>query len=275
MDLKFSSRLTAKSPFKTVEFEGWTILIGRSAADNDVLSLEIAEPNDFWLHCAGTPGSHVVVRNPFSLPELPENVELEVGRLAVLNSRAKGQTGVAVVIGKAGDLSKPEGGAVGEINISRHRLFKVAATPPPPKLPTPPAIVREAPQGASADYWYGKIKGHEIEQRYGLKRGILKHMIEKESKGNPLAKSPRGARGLFQIMPKSISGFDGNPLDPQQSAEFVAQLLSGLLERYDGSYAKSLAAYNWGMSNLKRHGLEKAPKETRNYLQFFRSLGIA
>lgn len=125
MDLKFSSRLTAKSPFKTVEFEGWIILIGRSAADNDTLSMEVAEPQDFWMHVATAPGSHVVVRNPSSVSQLPEPVKQEAGRLAVQNSRAKGQAGVPVVIGLAGDLEKPEAAAVGEIHISRHQTFTV------------------------------------------------------------------------------------------------------------------------------------------------------
>ena len=115
---------TAKSPFKTKEFEGFTILIGRSAADNDTLSLEIAQPNDFWLHTADFPGSHVVIRNPDSLQELPPEVLQEAARAAVENSRAKGQQGVPVVIGRAGDLSKPVGSAVGEIEISQFKTVR-------------------------------------------------------------------------------------------------------------------------------------------------------
>jgi soluble lytic murein transglycosylase-like protein len=37
-----------------------------------------------------------------------------------------------------------------------------------------------------------------------------------------------------------------------------------LLRRYDGSTERALAAYNWGMGNLERQGLNNAPAETRN-----------
>ena len=42
--------------------DGLTILVGKTAKDNDQLTLKIANPDDLWLHARGTPGSHVVVR---------------------------------------------------------------------------------------------------------------------------------------------------------------------------------------------------------------------
>ena len=126
--MEFHSRfLVAKAPYKTKEFEGFTILIGRSAADYDTLSMEVAQPNDWWLHTADCPGSHIVVRNPDNLPEMPPEVLQEATRAAVDNSKAKGQAGVKVVLGRAGDLSKPKGSAVGEIHISKHKIIKAAA----------------------------------------------------------------------------------------------------------------------------------------------------
>jgi predicted ribosome quality control (RQC) complex YloA/Tae2 family protein len=41
---------------------GWTVLAGKTEADNDELSLRIAGPNDWWFHVRGMPGSHVVLR---------------------------------------------------------------------------------------------------------------------------------------------------------------------------------------------------------------------
>lgn len=126
--MHFHSRfLLAKAPYKIQEFSGFTILIGRSAADNDILSMEVAQPNDWWLHTADCPGSHIVVRNPDNLSELPPEVLQEATRAAVENSKAKGQVGVKVVLGKAEDLSKPKGSAIGEIHISKHRIIKAAA----------------------------------------------------------------------------------------------------------------------------------------------------
>ena len=47
------------------------MLVGKSAEDNDLLSLRLGEPHDFWFHLAGDSGSHVVVRNPERLERLP------------------------------------------------------------------------------------------------------------------------------------------------------------------------------------------------------------
>lgn len=42
--------------------DGIPILVGKTAKDNDQLTLKVANPDDLWLHARGTPGSHVVVR---------------------------------------------------------------------------------------------------------------------------------------------------------------------------------------------------------------------
>jgi predicted ribosome quality control (RQC) complex YloA/Tae2 family protein len=42
--------------------DGLPILVGKTARDNDYLTLKVANPDDLWLHARGTPGSHVVVR---------------------------------------------------------------------------------------------------------------------------------------------------------------------------------------------------------------------
>ena len=47
------------------------VLVGKSAADNDILTFKVAAQKDFWMHVAGESGSHVVVRNPENLDTLP------------------------------------------------------------------------------------------------------------------------------------------------------------------------------------------------------------
>ncbi len=55
---------TAPPAIKKIVFNGWEILVGKSAAGNDHLTMKIARPDDLWLHAEGMPGSHVLVRNP-------------------------------------------------------------------------------------------------------------------------------------------------------------------------------------------------------------------
>ncbi|HSF08969.1 MAG TPA: NFACT family protein [Nitrospirales bacterium] len=45
-----------------ISADGLPILVGKTAKDNDHLTLKVANPDDLWLHARGTPGSHVVVR---------------------------------------------------------------------------------------------------------------------------------------------------------------------------------------------------------------------
>ncbi len=40
---------------------GWHVWAGRTARDNDKLSLKIARNDDWWFHLRGAPGSHVVL----------------------------------------------------------------------------------------------------------------------------------------------------------------------------------------------------------------------
>ena len=43
---------------------GWTVLVGRTDADNDYLSLTVARPDDWWFHVRGVPGGHVILQGP-------------------------------------------------------------------------------------------------------------------------------------------------------------------------------------------------------------------
>jgi predicted ribosome quality control (RQC) complex YloA/Tae2 family protein len=50
--------------YRTIERDGWEILVGKGARDNDVLSIEIAEPLDYWFHVEEYSGSHMIIRCP-------------------------------------------------------------------------------------------------------------------------------------------------------------------------------------------------------------------
>ncbi len=42
--------------------DGISILVGKTAKDNDHLTFKVGKPDDLWLHARGTPGSHVIVK---------------------------------------------------------------------------------------------------------------------------------------------------------------------------------------------------------------------
>lgn len=99
--------------------EGMIVLVGRTARDNDVLSVKLAAPRDFWFHVAGESGSHVVVRNPDNLDVLPRETKRFAAALAAGYSRARGGGKVAVHMARAADVSKPRGLAPGKVQLRR------------------------------------------------------------------------------------------------------------------------------------------------------------
>ena len=108
--------------------EGFEILVGKGDADNDELTFGVGEPRDFWLHVSGPAGSHVVVRNPEGLDELPRSVVARAAELAAFYSKARGARGkVEVHVCRVADVSKPRGFAAGQVRLKRWTVMKVYA----------------------------------------------------------------------------------------------------------------------------------------------------
>ena len=106
-----------------------------------------------------------------------------------------------------------------------------------------------------------------------------------ESGGDPMALSPKGARGLWQLMPETarrygliVDNTEDDRLDIEKSTHVAARYLSDLYSEF-GSWPLALAAYNTGEQNLQ-HAIDRSrstdfnvlsslrllPLETRNYV---------
>jgi len=125
-------------PYRTVRVEGFDVLVGRGDEENDVLTFDVADPDDLWLHVAGgTAGSHVVIRNPERLAELPPTVIERAAALAAWHSKARRAGKVDVHVCRVRDVSKPRGMPPGKVLLARHdrvrvRPAAVAGDEPPP-----------------------------------------------------------------------------------------------------------------------------------------------
>lgn len=104
--------------------DGYEILVGRAARDNDNLTFKIAKPNDLWLHAADYPGSHVIVRNP-TRKEIPHRTLIEAAQLAAYSSQASKDPKVDVHYTERKFLSKPKGSAPGLVRMSRFKNIVV------------------------------------------------------------------------------------------------------------------------------------------------------
>jgi len=93
------------------------IRVGRSAADNDVLSLDPdhRDPADWWMHASGCPGSHVVIR--CTDPAVPAETLRDAAALAARHSKA-GAPHVRVTLVRCRQVSKPPGAKPGLVRLS-------------------------------------------------------------------------------------------------------------------------------------------------------------
>jgi predicted ribosome quality control (RQC) complex YloA/Tae2 family protein len=101
--------------------EGYTVLVGRTAEDNDLLTFKLGKPRDFWLHVAGDSGSHVVVLNPEGVDRLPKETERFAAALAAGYSKAKNGGRVSVHLCRCEDVSKPRGLPPGKVQLERFK----------------------------------------------------------------------------------------------------------------------------------------------------------
>ncbi len=97
---------------------GWTVLAGRTDADNDRLSLKVAKPNDWWFHVKGRPGSHVVLQVPSGLEASREILEAAAA-VAAWHSKVRESRQAAVNGTQARYVSKPRGAKPGTVTIRR------------------------------------------------------------------------------------------------------------------------------------------------------------
>jgi len=101
------------------------------AKEGESLTFNVAEPHDLWLHVAGgTPGSHVLIRNP-GKGAVPEDVTRCAAALAAWYSKARNASRVEVHLCRAGDVKKARGAPAGQVQIARYKSVKVTPAPFP------------------------------------------------------------------------------------------------------------------------------------------------
>jgi hypothetical protein len=116
-------------PYRTFhDARGRPILVGRSAADNDALTLRHARPWDAWLHARGVPGSHVVVPLERDRPMTPGQLT-DAGHLALHFSRARGEKKAEIQYVQRRYVRKPRGAPPGAVIVERERVLLLETEP--------------------------------------------------------------------------------------------------------------------------------------------------
>lgn len=104
--------------------DGFEILVGKAAKDNDYLTFRVAKSLDLWLHAADYAGSHVVVRNPNRI-EIPPKTLIEAAQLAAFFSQAKNHPKAAVNYTEKKFINKPKGSVPGLVSLSSFKTILV------------------------------------------------------------------------------------------------------------------------------------------------------
>ena len=106
----------------------------------------------------------------------------------------------------------------------------------------------------------------ELSMRYDLSPALIEALVWQESRWRHGAVSPKGARGLAQLMPGTARDLGVDPDDPYANLEGGARYLRAQLNRFGGDLEKALAAYNAGPGRVERAGGVPRIAETRQYV---------
>ena len=105
--------------------------------------------------------------------------------------------------------------------------------------------------------------------RFGVDPYLIFCVMEQESQFKPRIVSPKGARGLMQLMPGTAARFGvRRPFEPAENIMGGTRYLKQLLENFGGRVDLVLAGYNAGEGAVMKFGGNVPPyRETRNYVQ--------
>jgi len=180
---------------------------------------------------------------------------LPVAAFAEIKHEIRGEEIVATNL-KSGRL-KPSG------NPDRAKLARVA--PPmgatssvPGEAPAPPGTLSELLDGSAV--------------RYGFDPTFIRSVVAAESAFNHRAVSPKGARGLMQLMPETARRYGVRDVhDPASNLNGGVAYLRDLVGRFRGDVTLALAAYNAGPEAVARYGGVPPYEETQAYIARIRA----
>ena len=135
--------------------------------------------------------------------------------------------------------------------------FDLAEQEAPRRTSSPRAVARE-------DDYHPIIS--ECAAKYRVEPALVKALIRAESAFDPNAVSPRGARGLMQLMPATARRHGVSKVDdPRQNIRGGVGHLRSLLDRFH-DVKLAIAAYNAGAASVTRYGGLPPFAETRTYV---------
>lgn len=121
-----SKRRVKAMPSAPREFasrDGFTILVGKNARQNEEITYRRAKSDDLWLHARNVAGAHVVIIRAGR--EISESTIAEAAALAAYYSAARGDTRVDVIVAPRKNVQRARGGRAGMVTVRGERTVSV------------------------------------------------------------------------------------------------------------------------------------------------------
>jgi predicted ribosome quality control (RQC) complex YloA/Tae2 family protein len=130
------SKAREEIPFRVFVVDGgFEVWAGKSSANNDLLTLKYAKPDDLWFHARGSSGSHVILRIGTGKGEPGKRAREQSAAIAAFYSRMKSASMVPVAMTEKRYVRKPKGAPPGTVVLEREKVIFVE-----PALPNPDHI---------------------------------------------------------------------------------------------------------------------------------------
>jgi membrane-bound lytic murein transglycosylase B len=176
-----------------------------------------------------------------------------------------------------GDMATAVLRAGGEVSFPSAMITRVDPDEVPYPVPVSETVAEAAPLAPAvvvtagvpdavlaarpfADIISSIAASHQVDAR------LVHAVIEQESNYEARARSPKGARGLMQLMPATARQYGvRNSYDPKANIDAGVRHLKDLLSRLE--LPNALAAYNAGEATIRRYGGLPPFPETQNYVR--------
>ena len=111
-------------PFRIFTVDGgFEVWAGKSSANNDVLTMKHAKPNDLWFHARGSSGSHVVLKMGSGKGEVSKKAKEQAAGIAAYYSKMKKAKLVPVAMTEKKYVRKPKGSPPGTVTLEREKVI--------------------------------------------------------------------------------------------------------------------------------------------------------
>ena len=188
------------------------------------------------LATCGSASEYAVMRNGFSLKHERHEVVGEITRLYLTASNPSSFVDVP------------------SADIERFEKDEVVIAPEEPKVAPPPVLTVDQ-------------SIMQAGEKHHIDPDFISSVVRAESSFHPRAVSPKGARGLMQLMPKTAADLGvKDSFDSNENIEAGTRYLRQLLEQFDYDAVKALAAYNAGPDRVTHYRGVPPYSETRNYV---------